>query len=161
MFGRKYITGGMLFFCLGILTQTSYAAKSVFVISSQDYSVVKPYSINDNNITLQATSALPQNGGGAIALAAWPEKELLFATYDGSSVITWVSAKNLVNPGEFTEPNARRGFAGIAVDTVKEKIYVAERGTSNLYVYKWNDANKTLEPNGVHGNLTSSKSSNV
>ena len=108
MFRRKLIiTAVILLINLLVSLQHSYASsKSVYVISSQNYSTVKPYSIDANHVTLQSTAGLPREGtGGAIALAAWPQKELLFATYDytigSSAVITWVSTKNLVNAGRF------------------------------------------------------------
>jgi 6-phosphogluconolactonase (cycloisomerase 2 family) len=106
MLHRKLFTAVFLSVYLTISTQISYAAnKSVYVISSQNDSVVKPYLINANNITLQATVTLPQKGQGAIDLAVWPQKQLLFATYDVSSTITWESTRSLMNLGELTEPN--------------------------------------------------------
>jgi DNA-binding beta-propeller fold protein YncE len=55
-----------------------------------------------------------------------------------------------VNLGDFnTGVTGYYGLAGIVIDTAKEKIYVAERGTQYLHVYKWNAVNGTLEPNGV------------
>jgi hypothetical protein len=112
MFGRRYITP-MVFIFLCILANLAYAAKSVFVISSQDYSVVQAYRIYANHVTLQATAELPQNDDGAIALAAWPEKELLFVTYDFSPMIVWVSTKTLEKLGQLnTGATSYNGLGG-------------------------------------------------
>jgi parallel beta-helix repeat protein len=154
MLHRKLFTAVFLYVYLAISTQISYAVnKSLYVISSQSYSIVKPFSIDANHITLQSTAVLKQEGQGAIALAVWPQKELLFATYDfdnAPAVITWSSTKSLVNIGEFNTGVTGNGLAGIVVDVAKEKIYVVRRQTSYLRVYKWNNAQQTLELNGEY-----------
>jgi len=122
MFCRKFITAVTMFLCFVMSTQISYASKSVFVINEQDYSGVKAYRINGNQVELQATTYLPNEASGAISLAAWPAKSLMFITYDPSPKITWVSTKTLAEVGQYTEPNVygspySDGFAGIVVDT--------------------------------------------
>ena len=139
-------------FSLFLFTIPAIASKSVFVISSQDYPTctAKVYRIDANHVTFQTTTHLPAISDGAITFAVWPQKSLLFTTYDYSSSITWSSTKTLVKLGEYTDSNVSGNFAGIAVDAGKGKIYVAQRQTSSLYVYKWNDVSGTIEPNGVH-----------
>ena len=92
MYRRKLFTAVILLSSI-CLSSPVYAAKSVYVISSQNSSTIKPYLIDANQVTLQSTAGLPREGAGVIALAAWPQKELLFATYDytigSSAVITW------------------------------------------------------------------------
>jgi len=149
MFGKKFTMVIPLFICVCILANPVCAAKSVFIISAKNYSAAKAYRIDGNLVTFQATANLPHYGSGSIALAAWPQKELMFIDYDSSSVIVWVSTKTLEKVGEFNTGvpyNPNMGLCGIAVDTVNRKIYVVNRGTPNLYVYSLNDSNSTLIP---------------
>ena len=116
----KLIAAVALFFCFVMSTQLSYASeKYVFVINEQDNSGVQAYKINGSQVSLQGAAYLLNEDGGTIALAAWPQRDLLFATYDYSSIITWVSTKTLAELGQYTEPNVSpygTGFAGIQVD---------------------------------------------
>lgn len=147
MFTRKFLAAVSLFFCLYIFANTVHAAKSVYVINNQDGSGVQVYRIDGNQVQLQTTTYLPQNGSGAIALAVWPQKELLFATHEGASIITYVSTKTLATVGQLDIGISDFEFAGIVVDTGKGKIYAAQRGDQYLYVYKWDDVNGTLGEN--------------
>jgi DNA-binding beta-propeller fold protein YncE len=150
MFARRLIIPKVFIFLI-ILSSSAYAEKSVYIISSYYDSLVKPYLIDANHVTFQSTAVLKQGTLGAIALAAWPQKNLIFATYDYSPIITWASTNALVNLGEIdTGVPSPPGLAGIVVDTTKEKIYVAQRQRQYLSVYKWNDASGTIEPNGVY-----------
>jgi hypothetical protein len=118
-----------LFICLILFSQNSYSLdKSVFIISAQDYGHIQAYKINSNSVTLQAELAMPyEETFGAVALAVWPEKELLFATYDFSPKIGWISTRTLAKRGDFdtgipaswldNKPGLR-----LVVETGKEKI---------------------------------------
>jgi hypothetical protein len=96
---KKSFTAVMLFICFGILSNVVHAAKSVFVISAHDAREVQVYRTDANNVTLQTTITLPDNGP-LIDLAAWPQKDLLFVTYEGST-IGWLSTKTLSDFGQF------------------------------------------------------------
>ena len=149
MFRRGLVTAVFLFFYPAILSQISYASnKSVFVINSHDGYEVQAYHIDDDNVTLQATATLPATSH-LIDLAAWPQKELLFVTHETSETqnptsITYISTKTLVTVGQLNTGSLMLEFAGIVVDTGKGKVYAAKRNSNNLYVYLWNDAQKTL-----------------
>jgi hypothetical protein len=157
---RKLTITFILFIALAVLPKTVLAAKSVFIINSQDYSGVQAYLIDGNSVTLQKTTNLPQKDSGAVAIAVWPQKELMFATYDFSSVITWVSTKTLEEVGEFdTGVSHDPGLGGITVDTVNQKIYVTQRGTSNLYVYSYNTSAGTLVPDDNNPHVLANLSS--
>lgn len=71
MFHRKVITPKVFIF-LCILSNLVYAAKSVYVISSQDYGIIQPYRVDANHITLQAnvdtSSFVPNYGPVGIAI---------------------------------------------------------------------------------------------
>ena len=114
MFSRKFTTAVTLFIFV-CLSSSLFAAKSVFVVNSHNVCEVQAYRIDSNHVTLQGTVALPANGP-LIDLAVFPQKELLFATNEGSSAITYVSTKTLADVGQYNT-NAPPEFAGIVVDT--------------------------------------------
>jgi hypothetical protein len=53
MYRRKLFTAVILLSSI-CLSSPVYSAKSVYVISSQDHSIVKPYLINANHVTLKS-----------------------------------------------------------------------------------------------------------
>jgi len=119
---NKFIAAVMLFICFGILSTTVYASKSVFIINYHDYipgaeSTVQAYRIDTNHVTLQATMEVAADGT-LIDLAAWPQKELLFATNETKPAsIVWVSTKTLAAVGQLDTGIPELEFAGIVVDT--------------------------------------------
>ena len=126
------------------------AAKSVFIISNHNNSVVEAFKIDANHVEFQGIGYLFQGTGGAVGIDVWPTKELMFVTYEGTRVISWSSTNTLQNVGEFNTGISGDGLAGIIIDQNKEKIFVAKRGTNLLYVYSYDDVNNTLISNGSH-----------
>ncbi len=76
--------------------------------------------------------------------AVWPEKKLMFVTYESSSVIAWASTSTMKKIGEINIGVSVFGGAGIACDTVNELIYIANRNSDDLYVYSYDEHNNTL-----------------
>ena len=119
-------------------------AKSVFIISNHDYCLAEAFHIDSNGVSFQAMVDINtyNHGIGPVGVAVWPQKGLAFFTYEGSSMIVWSSTNTLEKVSELnTNIN---NLAGIAVDTTKQKIYVVQRPTANLYVYSWDFAQGTI-----------------
>ncbi len=128
-----------------LTTNNVFAKKSVFIISKHlSPSKVQAYSIDGNEITLQADIDIGSYNPpkGAVANAVWPEKELMFITYEYSDMIVWSSTKRMEKVGEYD--TNKYSLAGIVVDTEKELIYTIRRGLEDLYVYSFDDVNNTL-----------------
>ena len=105
MFGKKLFT---ITVYLVFVSTTVFANKSVFIISQHGFPPMIPsraqaYAIDSNTVIYQddvdITSYNP--GNGAVGLATWPEKELMFVTYEGSGVIVWSSTKTLEKIGDY------------------------------------------------------------
>jgi hypothetical protein len=116
---KKYFTAVSLFICLGILSNVVHAAKSVYVINAHDARGIQVYRTDANNVTLQATITLPNYGdydySALIDLAAWPQKDLLFVTYENST-IGWMSSKTLSDFNKLNINIPDFEFAGVVVD---------------------------------------------
>jgi len=141
MLGNKLIT---VVVCLHLLASLLFAQKSVFIISNHNQSHSQAYSIEGSQVNYQADIDIStQNPGfGAVGNAVWPEKNLMFVTYEGSGVIVWSSTTILEKVGDF-----ETGFgslAGIVIDRIKNLIYVMGRGSSDLYVYSFDENENTL-----------------
>ncbi len=128
-----------------LTTNTVFAKKSVYIISKHsDPSKAHAYRIDGNEVTLQDVIDINSYnpGIGAVANAVWPEKELMFVTYEYSNRIVWSSTKTMRKVGEYdTEVS---NLAGIVVDTEKELIYAIWRNREDLYVYSFDETNNTL-----------------
>jgi len=142
-FGKKLITVTICLITFAI--SPAYAAKSVFIISKHaEPSQAQAYAINGTQIDYQAQVDIDtyNPGYGAVGNAVWSDKELMFVTYEESPMIVWASTKTLKKVGEFD--TGIYDLAGIAIDTNREKIYIVQRETNNLYVYSFNQANNAL-----------------
>ena len=143
--GKKLIiTTIFVLFSSGILL----ANKSVFIISQHNSpSIAQAYKIDSSQVILQGyvdVSSYNQ-GYGAVGCATWPEKELIFFTYEDSGTIVWSSTKTLQKVGEYATPIS--SCSGIVVDREKELIYILWRQyfySDNLYVYSYDSLNNTL-----------------
>lgn len=151
MRSRNSSLWGML--CLLLIcgaTETGYA-KSVFAVTSHGSSIIKAYNINGDKIDYQAEVESGTFGIGAVGLCVWPDKELMFVTYENEGVISWASTKTLDrDEGEDEISTGTDNLAGIAADDGKDKIYIIERETDSLFVYTWNETNKTLVLDAQH-----------
>lgn len=137
------VAAGMLV-CCGQLCK----GKSVFAIASHGNGKIKAYEITGNNIDYQVTIGETENfGGGAGGLCLWPSVDRMFVTYEGSTIITWASIKNLRrNPqtDEYTTGiTGGNGLGGMAVDG---SLYVISRNTSRLYAFGYDTYENTLIP---------------
>jgi hypothetical protein len=153
MLNAKSFAAVTLFLYFVLLSRICYASnKSVFIISAQNPGRVQAYMIDANQVKLQAELTLPyETDHGPIALAAWPVKNIMFATYGESPMISWVSTKTLAKLGEIAVGGVgSNGLSGIVVDSKTSKIYVAERTTNNLRVFQWNSATQTIVPDNNH-----------
>jgi len=121
-------------------------AKSLYVIAdiNSNPTPIRAYNINpDGTLTFQAEYGVPGLGGGAVGLAVDTASDTLFVTYEISNTINLVDAKTMTGIGSTTAPGAY-DLAGIVVDEAKNLIYTVDRYSSNLYVYQWDRATKTL-----------------
>jgi uncharacterized repeat protein (TIGR01451 family) len=122
-------------------------AKSIYVIAGINAypdTPIRAYNINpDGTLTFQAEYGVSYLGWGAVGLAIDTASEVLFITYEASNTITLVDAKTMTGLGTTTAPGAYN-LAGIVMDEAKKLLYIVDRGTSNLYVYRWDAAAKTL-----------------
>lgn len=141
-YGKKFIVAAL---CLIIIGRTGYANKSVFIISKHtNPSKAEAFSIDGDQVTYQVQVDIDtyNSGYGAVGNAVWPEKELMFATYEESPMVVWASTKTLQKVGEYD--TGIDNPAGIVVDEDKERIYAVRRGYDDLYVYSFDDVNNTL-----------------
>jgi hypothetical protein len=125
-FGKKLIIGVMC--CVLMDIGEVRAKKGVFIISKHiSPSQAQVYSIDGNEVNLQADVNIStyNQGAGAVGLAGWTEKELMFVTYESSSVVVWTSTKSVEKVGDFN--TGVSNLSGIAVDEENEKIYIVRR----------------------------------
>lgn len=95
-FGKKFIIGIVYLFILVGFIGTAQANKSVFIINKHvSPSQAQTYSIDGDQVTHQATVDVNTYGYGAMGNAVWPDKELMFVTYEASPMLVWTSTKTL------------------------------------------------------------------
>ena len=147
----------ILFFLL-IGSTGALAKKSVFIISKHNNpSRAQAYSIEGDEVVYQADVDIStyNPGIGAVGNAVWPEKDLMFVTYENSDMLVWSSTKTLEKVGEY-DSGINDDFAGIVVDQDKELIYTIKRDYEDLYVYFFDEPNNTLVLDGQYDLETSS-----
>ncbi len=121
------------------------AEKSVFIISKHSNpSEAQAYKIDNDTVTDRAVVDISSytQGYGAVGIAVWNEKELMFVTYENSSLVVWASTKSLMKIGGFN--TGVSNLAGIAVDEDNERIYIIRRDTDDLYVYSFDEVANLL-----------------
>jgi len=82
MSSKKLLTAAI---CLVFFTSTLFANKSVFIISQHnDPSGCQAYSIEGDEVVYQANVDISgyNQGIGAVANAVWPDRNLMFVTYE-------------------------------------------------------------------------------
>jgi len=102
-FGKKFIVALLCLFIFVGFIGTAQANKSVFIISKHTSpSKAEAFSIDGDQVTYQAQVDIDtyNSGYGAVGNAIWPEKELMFATYEESPMVVWASTKTLQKVGE-------------------------------------------------------------
>ncbi len=142
MIGKKFLIS----LCLSLIfVGATQAKKSVFIISRHDSpSLAQAYSIEGNQVVYQAQVDIDtyNQGVGAVGNAIWPDKDLMFVTYEDSPMIVWASTKTLQKVGELD--TGVSNLSGIAIDEEKEKIYTVKRDYDDLYIYSFDDVNNTV-----------------
>jgi len=126
-------------------------AKSVYTISAinGNPTPVEAYDIQaDGSLIFQAEYAVPYYGWGAVGIAIDTDSKTLFITYEQSNVIQLLNAETMTDLGTTIAPNSNN-LAGIIMDQDKSLLYIVDRGTSNLYIYKWYPSNSTLNLQSV------------
>lgn len=120
------------------------AARSVYVIADTGNDqyvtpIIQAYEIQDVNLMLQ--TQYETEHPLAISLAIDPDNEFLFVTHEEygtnpGNIIEIVNAKTMEYVDTVTASGAS-DLAGIVFDQNKQKVYVVDRETPNLYVYFW------------------------
>lgn len=139
-------SGMVIMVVMAVMALTGMAqAKSLYVVADTNSypSPIQAYNVNpDGTLTFQTQYYL-MVPTVPVGLAVDTATNTLFATCDSSNIIYLVCAKTMTDIGSVTAPGAY-DLAGIVVDAGKNLIYTMDRYSSNLYVYKWNAATKTL-----------------
>jgi len=133
-----------LFFASGM--SISAGAESVFAVASHSNSKIKAYLINGDQIDYQDTIKDTESFGiGATGFCVWPEKQRMFVTYEGESIISWASTKTLCrNPDTDEFDTGVSNLAGMAVDETKSFLYVLTRSGGRVYTYTYDENENTL-----------------
>lgn len=121
--------------------------KSVFAAASHGTGKIKAYLIDPNDsISIQATLTGTENFGyGVTGLRVWPDYERLFTTYESSSKIAWASCKTFSREMDDEIDAPESNLAGMAVDELRQCLYVITRNHGHLYTYVFNEVEDTLE----------------
>ena len=122
MFVKKWtlVITSVILNCISF--STVKAQKSVFIISKHSTSQAQAYSIDGNEVTLQATLDIStyNPGIGAVGNSVWPSKELMFVTYENSPMVVWASTKTLKKIGELN--TGFSNLASIVVDATRKYL---------------------------------------
>jgi uncharacterized repeat protein (TIGR01451 family) len=123
-------------------------AKSLYVITEivplTGPTPIRAYDIAASGLlTYQTDLTVPFLGGGAVGLAIDSDSQTLFITYEYTNDIRVLNATTLEQATLALAPNAT-DLAGIVYDHDKKMLYCIDRGTSNLYCYRWEAARKQL-----------------
>jgi len=141
--GKKFIMISLSLICL--IVSSTQASKSVFIISKHaSPSKAQAFRIDGDQVTFQAMVDVNtyNQGFGSVGNAVWPDKELMFVTYENSPMLVWASTKTLQKVGEFD--TGVRNLSGIVIDEEKGKIYTVKRDEDDLYIYSFDDVNNTV-----------------
>jgi DNA-binding beta-propeller fold protein YncE len=131
-----------LLVCLS--NQTSRAEKTLFSIDSHASPVaVRAYEIEGSVIKAPVTISEDLFGFGPVGAAVSEELGLLFVTYEAADIVPVFRCRTLLKVADVDTDVSN--LAGIAADDSKDKIYILQRNTRNLYVYTWNETTDTLD----------------
>ena len=147
----KHVLSGVLLTALAIMMVGTASAKSLYVIANINASPtpIQTYDIQGapNYLVFQSETGVTRFGGGAVGLAIDNVSAKLFVTYEISNTIQLLDATNFDDLGTTTAPGATN-LPGIAVDQGKNKVYIVDRNTNQLYVYSWDSSTDTLTLDG-------------
>lgn len=118
----------------------SVSAKSLYLLADTNDSTtpIQAYDIQGNNLVFQFES--PASGGfGGVGLAIDSDNAILFVTHEASGIFQILDATNMSSLGTVTAPGAS-DLAGVAFDSGNSRLYVVDRGTTDLYVYDYDGA---------------------
>jgi len=134
----------LCFLLICIFAQMSLAEKTLFSIDSHSSPVaVRAYEIEGNVIKDPVTISEDLFGYGPVGAAVSEKLGLLFVTYEAADIVPVFRCRTLLKVTD-VDTNVNN-LAGIAADDSKDKIYILQRNTQRLYVYTWNETNKTLD----------------
>jgi DNA-binding beta-propeller fold protein YncE len=134
---------GILFVLVACVFVGSAEANTLFSIDShKEPAAVRIYSIEGNELTNPVTISEETIGLGPVGIAASEDLGLVFITYENVDDVVVINSKTLE---KVTKVDTGVSWqSGIVADDVKDKIYIIERETDSLFVYTWNETNKTL-----------------
>jgi uncharacterized repeat protein (TIGR01451 family) len=139
---RRFFHASLMSLAVMSLAATTVTAKSLYMIA-EIVPMTMPTPINAYDIspagllTFQARYAIPFEGGGAVGLAIDSDSQSLFVTYEYTNKIRVIDATTMLERTVTLAQDAN-DLAGIVYDHDKKLLYAIDRGTSNLYAYRWN-----------------------
>jgi len=121
---------------------TAATAKSLYVITEivpmNGPTPISAYDIGASGLlTYQAKYTVTYEGAGAVGLAIDSDSQSLFVTYEDTNKIRVIDATTMQQRAVTLAQDANN-LAGIVYDHDKKLLYCIDRGTSNLYCYRWN-----------------------
>jgi len=137
---------------LTVILADTTIAKSLYIIADKGHLTdstqpVHAYDIgSDGTLTFQTQCDIPHTMLGAIGMAIDSQAGYLFITYDRSNEVHIVDARMMTNTGTIEAVPEGVDLAGIVYDPKMKRLYCAEVGTKNLYVFEWEPENLTLTP---------------
>jgi uncharacterized repeat protein (TIGR01451 family) len=144
--GRPSAAALLVLAALAVLVGTPgrSEAKSLYVItaitSADRPTPIHAYNIAwDGTLTFQAEYGIHNYGNGVVGIAIDSYSEQLFITFEESNTVLLLNAATMSNVDTVTAPDAK-DLAGIVYDHGKELLYTVDRGTQNLYSYRWDAA---------------------
>jgi uncharacterized repeat protein (TIGR01451 family) len=124
------------------LAATTVTAKSLYMIAEilpmAGPTPIHAYDIGPSGLlTYQAQYTVAFEGGGAVGLAIDSDSQSLFVTYEYTNKIRVIDATTM-QQRTVTFAQDANDLAGITYDHDKKLLYAIDRGSPNLYCYRWN-----------------------
>ena len=147
--GKRFFLLLVCIIILANLSNSSYAAKSVYVISDTWPSNLQAYKIEGTTLVYQTDYTClsdPEGLIGAIGIAIDESRygQFLFITFEESEVIEIVNARTMQYV-DFVIAKGSENLAGIVIDKGKRKVYIIDRyfyGRLFVYSWDWSDPRK-------------------
>jgi len=132
----------LYFLMVCLFVQASRAEKSLFSVDSHHGPITRAYAIEGTTLKDPVTISEELYGVGPTGVAVSEELGLMFMCYERSDIVTVFKCRTLLKVTDVDTDVSN--LAGIAADDAKDKIYIIQRDTRNLYVYTWNEITETL-----------------
>jgi len=133
----------LYFLLICLFVQASRAEKSLFSVDSHHGPITRAYAIEGTTLRDPITLSEELYGIGPTGVAVSEKLGLMFMCYENDDTVSVFRCRTLLKVAD-VDTNVYN-LAGIAADDVKDKIYILQRNTNNLYVYTWNEATKDLD----------------